>query len=132
VRYVPVARMDELPADRAVALTVAGLSLVLVRSDGQCYALQGRCPHQDLTLAGARVWQGVLDCPWHHFTYDVRTGENLYPRHTYPLCAQPQLGRQVVPLCTYPVRLVAGAIEVGLPDIPPVADSGCDREAPAS
>ncbi len=94
---------------------VGQCSILLVNDCGVFYALQGLCGHQNLPLAGGSIWQGVLDCPWHHFQYDIRTGENLYPRRIYPLNALPRLRQQVRPLHTYAVRVVAGKVQVEVP-----------------
>lgn len=63
-------------------------------------------------LAGAQAWRGVLGCPWHHFQYDIRTGKNLYPRRVYPLETLPHLNQQILPLQTYPVRILNQVIPI--------------------
>jgi nitrite reductase/ring-hydroxylating ferredoxin subunit len=112
--YVTVARVEENPPGQSRMVQVGRCSILLVNDGGTFYALQGWCGHQSLSLAGAKVWQGVLDCPWHHFQYDIRTGENLYPRRVYPLNALPQLRQQLCPLRTYPVRVVNEDVQVGV------------------
>jgi len=51
----------------------------------------------------------LLDCPWHHFQYDVRTGENHFPRNVYPADI-PQLRAELRPLRKYPAELRNGEI----------------------
>lgn len=114
VWYVTVARVEEIPPGQTRMVQVDQCYVLLVNDGGAFYALQGWCGHQSLSLAGAKVWQGVLDCPWHHFQYDIRTGENLYPRRVYPLNALPQLRQQLCPLRTYPVRVVNEDVQVGV------------------
>src|SRR3990172_3868830 len=63
---------------------------------------------------GGAVWKGMLECPWHHFQYNLATGENVYPKRVYPLDVQPRLKRQVRSLRTYPIRERDGYIEVGV------------------
>jgi nitrite reductase/ring-hydroxylating ferredoxin subunit len=55
----------------------------------------------------------LLDCPWHHFQYDVRTGENHFPKNVYPEDV-PGLLEQVKPLRTYPVEIREGEIWINL------------------
>ena len=57
------------------------------------------------------MWGPLLDCPWHHFQYDVRTGENQFPRNVYPEDL-PGLDEQVKPLRVYPVEIREGEIWV--------------------
>lgn len=112
--YVTVARVEENPPGQTQMVQVGHCPILLVNDRGAFYALQGLCGHQSLSLVGAKVWQGVLDCPWHHFQYDISTGENLYPRRVYPLNALPQLLQQLCPLRTYPVRVVNEDVQVGV------------------
>jgi len=116
VSYVTLARVEEIPPGHTRMVQVGSCLILLVNDRGGFYALQGLCGHQNLPLAGGKVWQGVLDCPWHHFQYDIRTGENLYPKRIYPLHALPQLCKQVSPLCTYPVRVVDEQVQVEVPE----------------
>jgi 3-phenylpropionate/trans-cinnamate dioxygenase ferredoxin component len=53
---------------------VEGEEVVLCRVDGEVYALQGTCTHQDLPLDGGGVEDGVLTCEWHGAEFDVCTG----------------------------------------------------------
>ena len=116
VRYVTVARVEEILPGQTRMVEVEQCSILLVNDQGTFYALQGLCGHQNLPLVGGQVWRGVLDCPWHHFQYDIRTGENLYPRRVYPLNALPHLRQQVSSLMTYPVRVVDREVQLGVPE----------------
>lgn len=111
--FVRVARADEVPDGGAKLVRVGRRSIVIVRAGGDLFALHGLCSHQGLPLEGGAVWRGTLECPWHHFQYNLATGENVYPKRVYPLKVQPQLRRQVRSLRTYPVRERDGYIEVG-------------------
>jgi len=116
MEFVTVARAVEIVPGQTRSIQIGGRLILLVNDGGCFYALQGLCGHQNLPLEGGTVWQGTIDCPWHHFQYDLQTGENLYPRRIYPLDALPRLRQQVRPLQTYPVRVVNDALQVGLPD----------------
>jgi nitrite reductase (NADH) small subunit len=75
--YVPVLALAELPPGRAAEVTVAGQVVALFNVGGIVYALAGRCPHR-----GGPLGQGFLDgpqisCPWHNWTFDVTSGENV-------------------------------------------------------
>ena len=109
-----MARADEVPDGGAKLFRVGRRPVVVVRAGRDLYALHGLCSHQGRPLEGGAVWKGMLECPWHHFQYDLATGENVYPKRVYPLQVQPQLRRQVRSLRTYPVRERDGYIEVGV------------------
>jgi nitrite reductase/ring-hydroxylating ferredoxin subunit len=114
--YVTVAKESDIPVGQMRTIAVGQCSLLIINEGGAFYALQGVCAHQGLSLAGGTVWRGVLDCPWHHFQYDIHTGENLYPRRVYPLDALPHLRQQLAPLQTYAVRIVDHEIQVEIPE----------------
>jgi 3-phenylpropionate/trans-cinnamate dioxygenase ferredoxin component len=87
--------------------------VILADYAGCSYALNGICNYQYKPLAGAQLWDRLLDCLWHHFQYDVRTGENHFSRNVDPEDL-PGLREQVKPLDSYPVEVREGEIWVNL------------------
>ncbi|MCU1337057.1 MAG: hypothetical protein JWO19_2638 [Bryobacterales bacterium] len=83
--------------------------MILANYDGGIYALTGICPHRNNPLEGAILWDHLIDCPFHHFQYDVRTGENHFPRNVYPPDL-PRLQTQLRPLKVFPVKIEDGWI----------------------
>jgi nitrite reductase/ring-hydroxylating ferredoxin subunit len=113
VAFRKLCRAEEVPPGRTKYVCLGPTSVVLANWEGEIYAFGGTCAHQGLPLDGARLWDHLLDCPWHHFQYDVRTGENYYPKNVYPT-DEPRLQQQVESLKTYPVELRNGEIWVNL------------------
>ena len=67
----------DLPPGRAAEVAVGGQPVALFNIQGTFHALAGRCPHR-----GGPLGQGYLDgsrvsCPWHNYTFEVTTGENV-------------------------------------------------------
>jgi 3-phenylpropionate/trans-cinnamate dioxygenase ferredoxin subunit len=54
-----------------------GLSILLIKSAGQIYAVSNRCAHMGCGLAGGMLKDHTLQCPCHDWRYDIRTGEFL-------------------------------------------------------
>ena len=52
------------------------MTIVLVKLDGQVYALDDRCPHQGGPLSKGTLNDDKLMCPWHCWSFDVRTGRS--------------------------------------------------------
>jgi nitrite reductase (NADH) small subunit len=71
---IPVA---DLPPGRAVEVTVAGQSIALFNVNGTFHALANRCPHRGGPLGQGFVDGSRVSCPWHNWTFDVTTGENV-------------------------------------------------------
>ncbi len=87
-RTIRVASLDEVPPGEAIGFKAGGHEIVLCNLDGEIYALQGMCTHQDLPLDGGEVEDGVLTCEWHGAEFDVATGSvrglpASRPLHTY-------------------------------------------------
>lgn len=108
-----VSRVEEIPRGGTRFFTVRNRPVLLSNRHGTIHAHYGRCPHQGNTLEGARLWDNLLTCPWHQFQYDIRTGENVYPRNVYPADLS-HLDRQLLPLRTYPVEVRGGEVWVDL------------------
>jgi 3-phenylpropionate/trans-cinnamate dioxygenase ferredoxin subunit len=108
-----LARAEEVPPGKTKFVRAGATPVILANWNGRIYALYGLCPHQNNPLEDATMWDHLLDCPWHHFQYDVRTGENVFPKNVYPT-DYPQLREQLRPLRTYPVQMKDGEIWVDL------------------
>ena len=73
--------MEEIPPGRTKFLHVEKQPVLLANYAGRIYAVFGLCPHQNNPLEGATMWDKLIDCPFHHYQYDVTTGENFFPRN---------------------------------------------------
>ena len=58
------------PFDKPVALFNVG---------GDIFAINHVCPHRGGPLADGRLDGTVVTCPWHGWTFDVRTGRPDHP-----------------------------------------------------
>ena len=53
------------------SVEILSRNLVLFRSDdGSPAALENRCAHRGMPLAGGRISQGAIECPYHGWCYD--------------------------------------------------------------
>ncbi|HJZ91106.1 MAG TPA: Rieske (2Fe-2S) protein [Gemmataceae bacterium] len=92
---------------------VAGKPVLLARlEDGTVAAASAVCPHRGEDLSGGHIYMGAIDCPHHHYLYDLRTGVNRYPRDVFPA----DLAAGVAPLPLYAVKEEGGWIWIGLKD----------------
>jgi 3-phenylpropionate/trans-cinnamate dioxygenase ferredoxin subunit len=114
VAFRRVARVNEVPPGKTLYLCVDSEPLVLARVRAEVFALRGICPHKENPLQGATLLGYLLDCPWHHFQYDVRSGENHFPANVYPADI-PKLAAQVKPIRVYAVEVRGEEIWVDLP-----------------
>ena len=97
----PVAKVSDIPPERAVRVVVDGVEVLLCNCEGRIYAVEDVCTHD-----GAPLDQGQLEgcriiCPRHGANFDVRTGAAL----TLPA---------VMPLPKYTVRIEGDDVYVDL------------------
>jgi 3-phenylpropionate/trans-cinnamate dioxygenase ferredoxin component len=71
------AALSAVPEGEARGFTVAGREIVLCNVEGQIYALEGMCTHQNLPLDGGEIENGVVTCEWHGAEFDVCSGKAL-------------------------------------------------------
>ena len=91
-------------------VSVAGRDVLLARlENGVLAAASVVCPHEGADLSEGTLYMGAIDCPRHHYLYDLRTGRNRYPRNVFPAGRAAALS----PLACFPVREKDGWIWVG-------------------
>ena len=72
--WVSVADLDECPPGTLLDVEAGQESIVLANVDGNLYALQNRCSHQDLPLSDGELDGDRLECLYHGARFDVCTG----------------------------------------------------------
>ena len=112
--FVKVARAEEVSPGLTKYCPLESGPIILANHEGAIYALSGICPHQLNPLEGAVMWGPLIDCPWHHFQFDCRTGENHFPSNVYPKDLQ-YLRKQLTSLKRYAVEIRDGDVWVDLP-----------------
>ena len=74
--FVRVAGGDEIPEGAVKHVIVHDKPIALCRAEGNFYAINAVCPHMGGPLAEGRlISETVVECPWHKWTFDVRTGK---------------------------------------------------------
>jgi len=84
--------LAEIPAGEALAATVDGVDLAVVRNGDDVYAIYDECSHAAIPLSEGEVEGCEIECWLHGSRFDLRTGKPSGPPATDP-----------VP--TYPVRV---------------------------
>lgn len=76
-RWARVASLSEVPAGGLRAVSTGGEAVVLANVDGDIYALEDRCSHQDYPLSAGELEGDELECTFHGARFDVCTGHAL-------------------------------------------------------
>jgi nitrite reductase (NADH) small subunit/3-phenylpropionate/trans-cinnamate dioxygenase ferredoxin subunit len=74
-KTIPVAKLSDVKPGECLAAKAGKITVALCNVNGTIHALDNTCPH-----AGGPLGEGFLDgdcveCPWHGWRYNVKTGE---------------------------------------------------------
>ena len=88
-RRVVVGTINDLRPGECARLELPdGDELAVYNVDGEFHATTNFCPHKGAPLSEGALCGHVIECGWHGWQFDVRTGECLTVRETiksYPL-----------------------------------------------
>jgi 3-phenylpropionate/trans-cinnamate dioxygenase ferredoxin subunit len=101
VPELDVCPVEELPPGEVKIVHAGPVSLGVYNLGGELFAIEDRCSHDDGPLCEGEFdpETGVVVCPRHGATFDIRTGRPL----TLPAYE---------PVAVYPVRVVDGIVKV--------------------
>ena len=97
--FVKVANVDDIPNGEALQVEAEGLTLALVRANGDVYCVQDVCSHEQAFLSEGFCEGHEIECPLHGSIFDVRTGDVKSLPATEPIK-------------TYPVKIEDGSVLV--------------------
>jgi nitrite reductase/ring-hydroxylating ferredoxin subunit len=99
--FEAVMRLAELRVGTLRAVMIGGREILLCRTRDGVFALDNICTHAHARMCEGRLRSGRIVCPLHGASFDVRDGRVLGPP-------------AVLPLPTYPARIVDGTIEIAI------------------
>ena len=77
--FVKVARTDEVGPGQGRLIDVKGKQIALFNVNGEFFAIDNMCTHEEASLADGELSGHEVICPLHGAKFDVRTGEVLGP-----------------------------------------------------
>jgi 3-phenylpropionate/trans-cinnamate dioxygenase ferredoxin subunit len=78
-KFVKVARADEIGPGQALLIDVEGKQIALFNVNGEFFALDNMCTHEEASLAEGEISGHEVTCPLHGAKFDIRSGEVLGP-----------------------------------------------------
>ena len=100
--FLDIAPASELPNGERLFIEVESRSIVIFNIADQFFAIADICTHDDGPLGDGDLEGYNIVCPRHGAEFDVRTGKVMQMP-------------AVVDVPAYPVRVVDGMIQVGIP-----------------
>jgi 3-phenylpropionate/trans-cinnamate dioxygenase ferredoxin component len=83
VALTRICSIEDVPPGSARFFALERRSVVVANRAGEFFAVDGVCPHKGFELEHAQLWDCAIECPWHHYRYDIRSGENCFPRNVF-------------------------------------------------
>ncbi|GGQ67189.1 bifunctional 3-phenylpropionate/cinnamic acid dioxygenase ferredoxin subunit [Streptomyces flaveolus] len=71
---IPVCRLEDLPEGESVRIATTPPIAVFRTDDGELYAIDDTCTHQDASLSEGWLEGCLVECPLHAASFDLRTG----------------------------------------------------------
>jgi nitrite reductase (NADH) small subunit/3-phenylpropionate/trans-cinnamate dioxygenase ferredoxin subunit len=99
--FVTVAKVSEIPPGTGRTVEVHGVWIALFNVNGTFYAIDNTCPHSGGPLGEGHLDGDIVECPWHGWKFNVRTG------------IRPDVPYFTVACC--PVRVEEDTVQVALP-----------------
>jgi nitrite reductase (NADH) small subunit/3-phenylpropionate/trans-cinnamate dioxygenase ferredoxin subunit len=72
--FVTVGRVDDFPPGQGRMVVVSGRHVALFRLGDEFFALDNMCLHRGGPLCEGPIDRGVVTCPWHGWSYEIKTG----------------------------------------------------------
>ncbi len=95
---VKVAEASEIPDGGTKVVSIKGRAIGIFRVKDEYFAMNNTCLHRGGPLGEGDLQEFTITCPWHGWSYDVRTGSfDLIP---------------TMKIRTYPTRIENGSIFV--------------------
>lgn len=77
--FITIATTDELQPGERLVVELGREWVAVFNVDGQYYAIQDLCTHDDGPLAEGELNGCVIECPRHGAQFDIRNGKVLSP-----------------------------------------------------
>ena len=100
----PATALDDVDGDDVIRWDHGGRTSAIYRTKGDAvFAADGLCTHEHVHLADGLLQGHLIEYPKHNGRFDIRHGA-------------PKRAPDCVALKTYPARVVAGRIEIEVPE----------------
>lgn len=84
---ITIARIEDVPPGRGLAVDVEGLRIAVFNVDGKYYAIDDTCTHAEASLSEGMIDGTTVECPLHGARFDLITGMVVGPPADRPVMA---------------------------------------------
>jgi nitrite reductase/ring-hydroxylating ferredoxin subunit len=97
-KLVPSIKENDLKEGQMKRVQVSGRPILLVKRDGQVFAVSNFCPHMGCSLEKGILREYIVMCPCHGWKFDIRNGQ--YKEN------------EAITLTSYPIKILNGKVHV--------------------
>jgi len=102
LEYVEIAPADQITDGERLFVELGGKSIVLFNLAGKLFAIGDVCSHDNGPVGDGEIEENEIICPRHGARFDIRSGKAT----SLPA---------IVDIPAYPVRVVDGIVQIGMP-----------------
>ena len=102
-KFVKLASLDDLRTSKLMRAAKGGKHICLAYVDGDIYAVDDMCSHEDASLSKGSLHENCVKCPLHGSRFSLETGEAIDEPAEEPIS-------------TYAVKVLGDDILVALRD----------------
>lgn len=73
--FLKVCTVSDVQENQTIALETEGKNILVAKINGEFYAMENKCTHENQPLTGGTIYQGQIQCPHHGARFDLRTGK---------------------------------------------------------
>lgn len=111
--FVKVGTVGEFREGRGRAIVLDGAPVAVFRTPSGFVAIADTCPHMGASLADGRLEGDQVECAWHEWRFDVRSGKSTM--------------REWACVRVYEVRVEGDDVLIRRPDPPPPREEPPDE-----
>nr|MDO8086061.1 Rieske 2Fe-2S domain-containing protein [Candidatus Sigynarchaeum springense] len=98
------------PKDGRLGFSARAIEVAIFKVEGTFFALERHCPHAGGDLVDGMIEKGLVECPIHGATFDLRTGKFVQSEYV-----SPHLAKAMHDTRSFPVVIKDGALLVDIP-----------------
>jgi nitrite reductase (NADH) small subunit/3-phenylpropionate/trans-cinnamate dioxygenase ferredoxin subunit len=76
--FTKVGVVSQFREGRGRTVQIGERTLAIFRRGDRIFAMDDECPHMGASLALGRLVEDHVECEWHHWRFDLSTGQNAY------------------------------------------------------
>ncbi len=73
--YQKICNVNDLEENQTIAVETKGKNILVAKINGEFFAVENKCTHENLALAGGQIYEGQIQCPHHGARFDIKTGK---------------------------------------------------------